>query len=113
MSLITLRDAHIAYGERPLLDGAQLTVLPEERIGLIGRNGTGKSTLLSVIAGSTALDAGEVQRRDGLRVVCVEQEPELPPADSLGESLLRRARRPGASEGAPARDDEREHWRLK
>ncbi|MBS0379482.1 MAG: ATP-binding cassette domain-containing protein [Proteobacteria bacterium] len=113
MSLITLRDAHIAYGERPLLDGAQLTVLAEERLGLIGRNGTGKSTLLSIIAGSTPLDEGELQRRDGLRVVFVEQEPELPPADTLGESLLRRARLPGSSGGAPAQDDEREHWRLK
>jgi ATPase subunit of ABC transporter with duplicated ATPase domains len=46
MSLITLLNAHIAFGERPLLDEAQLTVQARERLGLIGRNGTGKSTLV-------------------------------------------------------------------
>ena len=51
MSLVTLLNAHIAFGERPLLDGAQLTVQAGERLGLIGRNGTGKSTLLGVLAG--------------------------------------------------------------
>src|SRR5882724_12569644 len=79
MSLITLLDSHLAYGDRPLLDGAELAVRSGERVGLIGRNGTGKSTLLRVIAGLTQLDEGEVQRRDGLRITCVEQEPELPP----------------------------------
>ena len=52
MSLITLLNAHIAFGERPLLDEAQLTVQAGERLGLIGRNGTGKSTLLGVLAGN-------------------------------------------------------------
>ena len=107
MSLVTLRDAHIAYGERPLLDGAQLTVLAGERLGLIGRNGSGKSTLLAVVAGDTRLDEGELQRRDGLRLAFVEQEPQLPAADTLRESLLLRARLP-----AGALADEREHWRL-
>ncbi|HUI61372.1 MAG TPA: ATP-binding cassette domain-containing protein [Steroidobacteraceae bacterium] len=108
--LITVLDAHLAFGDRPLLDGAQLTLRAGERLGLIGRNGTGKSTLLRVIAGSTQLDAGSVQRRDGLRLVSVEQEPQLPPAPSLRESLLARA---GASPAAPdTHADEREHWRM-
>src|SRR5262249_45471034 len=120
MSLVTLRDAHVAFGERPLLDGAQLTVLAGERLGLIGRNGTGKSTLLATLAGHTVLDEGELQRRDGLRLALVEQEPELLPADTLHESLLLRARQPAAASATPpaavapaaAPDDEREHWRL-
>jgi ATP-binding cassette subfamily F protein uup len=120
MSLVSLRDAHVAFGERPLLDGAQLTILAGERLGLIGRNGTGKSTLLAVLAGHTPLDEGELQRRDGLRLALVEQEPELPAADSLHESLLLRARLPAAVTAAPpvtvataaAPTDEREHWRL-
>src|SRR5262245_23771303 len=56
MSLVALLNAHLAYGDRPLLDGTQLAVLPGERVGLIGRNGTGKSTLLRVIAGLASLD---------------------------------------------------------
>src|SRR6185312_2667005 len=111
MSLIALLDAHIAFGERPLLDGAQLTVQAGERLGLIGRNGTGKSTLLGVLAGVTPLDDGELQRRERLRLGLVEQEPQLPPAETLQGSLLLRARASSAwSDGVPA--DEREHWRL-
>jgi len=115
MSLVTLRDAQIAFGDRPLLDGAQLTVLEGERLGLIGRNGTGKSTLLGVLAGHTLLDEGELMRRNGLRLALVEQEPQLPAAPSLRDSLLLRARpnvtvRDTLSGVAPA--DEREHWRM-
>jgi ABC transport system ATP-binding/permease protein len=111
MSLITLLNAHIVFGERPLLDEAQLTVQAGERLGLIGRNGTGKSTLLGVLAGRTPLDDGELQRREGLRLGLVEQEPQLPNAETLQDSLLLRAKVCAAwSEGAPA--DEREHWRL-
>jgi len=76
-----------------------------ERIGLIGRNGSGKSSLLAVIAGRAQLDGGELRRRDGLRVALVEQEPVLPPAASLRESLIAR----GALE---AIRDERERWRA-
>lgn len=102
MSLITVLNAHLAYGDQPLLDGAQLTVHPGERVGLIGRNGTGKSSLLKVIAGLAHLDDGELQRRDGLRISFVEQEPELPPAATLRESLLTNR----------SHADDREHWRM-
>ena len=111
MSLITLLNAQVAFGEHPLLDQAQLTVQAGERLGLIGRNGTGKSTLLSVLAGKTALDDGELQRREGLRLVLVEQEPHLPEAASLQASLLLRAQQ-SASWGNAAAADEREQWRM-
>jgi ABC transport system ATP-binding/permease protein len=78
MTLLTLRDAQLAYGDFPLLDHAQLAVQDGERIGLIGRNGTGKSTLLKVVMGTALLDDGAVERRDGLRIAFVEQEPLLP-----------------------------------
>jgi ATP-binding cassette subfamily F protein uup len=110
MSLITLLDSHLAYGDRPLLDGAQLAVRAGERVGLIGRNGTGKSTLLRVIAGLTQLDEGEVQRRDGLRITFVEQEPELPESPTLRESLLARAAL--ERDAAHLHADEREQWRM-
>ena len=105
MSLLTLQDAELAFGLHPLLDRANLVVDDGERIGLIGRNGTGKSSLLEVIAGQASLDDGQLKRRDGLSVVLVEQEPELPRASSLRESLALRGRLDGIA-------DERERWRT-
>ena len=63
---------------------------PDDRVGLIGRNGTGKSSLLGALLGKIPLDAGEVQRRPGLSIASVEQEPVLPPAETLRESLVLR-----------------------
>jgi ATP-binding cassette subfamily F protein uup len=103
MPLLTLRNAELAYGHVPLLDRAQLSIDANERVGLIGRNGTGKSSLLSVIAGRVALDEGEVAMQDGLRVVSVEQEPTLPTAPTILDSLTIR----GALD---AIHDERERW---
>ena len=105
MALLTLLDAELAYGLRPLLDRAGLTVLGGERLGLIGRNGSGKTSLLKVIAGLAALDDGDLKRRDGLRVVLVEQELELPLASTLRESLAIRGEIDHVH-------DERERWRL-
>jgi ATP-binding cassette subfamily F protein uup len=90
-TLLTLSEAQLAFGDLPLLDRADLTLLAGERIGLIGRNGTGKSSLLAAISGRIALDDGLISRRDGLRVVCVEQEPELPEAASWLDCLMQRS----------------------
>jgi ABC transport system ATP-binding/permease protein len=105
MPLITLRNAELAYGLHPLLDRADLSVDAGERVGLIGRNGTGKSSLLQALAGGIALDDGEVARQDGLRIVLVEQEPELPAAASLRASLVARGR-------IDHLQDDRERWRV-
>jgi ATP-binding cassette subfamily F protein uup len=105
MPLLTLADAELAYGLHPLLDRASLAVRSGERIGLIGRNGTGKSTLLRVITGQLALDGGEIRRRDGLRIGVVEQEPALPFAATLRESLVIRG-------GLEHIADERARWQA-
>jgi len=110
--LITLQDAELAFGLHPLLDRAALVVDDGERIGLIGRNGTGKSSLLDVIAGRTALDDGEVKRGAGLRVVLVEQEPVLPPASTLRESLAVRGGLAASDHDVHGDHDERERWRV-
>jgi len=80
-------------------------VLEGDRIGLIGRNGTGKSSLLNVLAGRVELDDGAVKRKDGLHVALVEQEPELSRASTLRESLALRG-------GLDGLHDERERWRV-
>jgi ABC transport system ATP-binding/permease protein len=88
VTLIAIKDAELAFGLVPLLDRAALAVQDGERIGLIGRNGTGKSSLFSVLLGKLPLDDGEVQRKPGLTIGSVEQEPILPPAETVRESLL-------------------------
>lgn len=105
MALITLIDAHLAYGDLPLLDEANISIEPGERVGLIGRNGTGKSSLLSVLAGKTMLDDGQLQRMDGLTIHYVEQEPQLPDAPTLKESLILHGKLDETT-------DEREKWRI-
>ena len=105
MPLLTLADAQLAYGELPLLDRASFAMEAGERIGLIGRNGTGKSSLLGVIVGAVALDDGELRKGDGLRVAMVEQEPRLPRAANVRESLLLRGHIFSIA-------DERRRWRT-
>lgn len=90
-TFLTLQDAELAFGDQPLLDHANLTVADGERIGVIGRNGTGKSSLLRVIAGVDKLDDGSKTVMDGLGIAYVEQEPFLPPAPSIRDSLIARA----------------------
>lgn len=105
MTLVTLVDAELAYGLHPLLDGAGFSLEAGERFGLIGRNGTGKSSLLRVIAGEETLSDGELRRQAGLRIAVVEQEPGLPPAAGPREAPCRRGR-------VETLADERERWRF-
>ena len=74
MSLLTLDHVSLAYGHLPLVEDADLRIEPGERICLIGRNGTGKSSLLRVISGETPPDAGVVWRAPGLRTARLDQE---------------------------------------
>ncbi|MDP1650227.1 MAG: ATP-binding cassette domain-containing protein [Rubrivivax sp.] len=75
MALLTLTDAHLAYGHVPLLDGAAMALEAGERVALIGRNGAGKSSLLKILAGLDQPDDGVLQVQAGLRRVYVAQEP--------------------------------------
>ncbi len=77
MALLTLVDAHLAFGHVPLLDGAALSLEGGERVALIGRNGAGKSSLLKILAGLDKPDDGLIQTQTGLRRVYVAQEPEF------------------------------------
>ena len=77
MALLTLADAHLAYGHVPLLDGAALALENGERVALIGRNGAGKSSLLKILAGLEKPDDGVLHLQTGLRRVYVAQEPQF------------------------------------
>ncbi|MBI3094068.1 MAG: ATP-binding cassette domain-containing protein [Rhodocyclales bacterium] len=87
MPVITLDRACLAYGHVALLDHAAMQIDAGERIGLIGRNGSGKSSLLKALAGLGALDDGEVWREPGLSVAYVPQEPEFATHDTVFEAV--------------------------
>ena len=103
-TFLTLQNAELAFGDQPLLDHADLTVADGERIGVIGRNGTGKSSLLKVVAGLDKLDDGTRTVMDGLVIAYVEQEPFLPPAQNILESLIERGKFNDVA-------DEQEKWK--
>jgi ATP-binding cassette subfamily F protein uup len=75
MALLTLTDAHLAYGHVPLLDGTDFALEANERVALIGRNGTGKSSMLKILAGLDKPDDGLLQTQTGVRRIYVAQEP--------------------------------------
>ena len=77
MALLTLTDAHLAFGHVALLDGAGFSLDAGERLALIGRNGAGKSSLLRIVAGIDRPDDGLLQLTQGLRIRYVAQEPQF------------------------------------
>jgi ATP-binding cassette subfamily F protein uup len=86
MPLIQLSQVSLAYGHVPLLDQVDLVIEPGERIGLIGRNGTGKSSLLRLIDGAAA-DDGSLWRSPDLKLASVPQEPAFQPGLSVFEAV--------------------------
>ncbi len=87
MPILSFHNVSTAYGHHPLLDGASFSIEPGERVCLIGRNGTGKSTLLKVAAGIVVPDAGEIRREVSTRIAYLPQEPELNEAGTVFENV--------------------------
>jgi ATP-binding cassette subfamily F protein uup len=83
MALITLLDAQLAFGHVALLDHAGFSLEASERVGLIGRNGAGKSSLLKILGGHAKPDDGSLQVQQGVRIAFVAQEPTLDPASTI------------------------------
>jgi ATP-binding cassette subfamily F protein uup len=75
--LLTGNNVALAYGHQKLLEAVTLTVAPGEKVGLLGRNGCGKTSLLRILAGQQTADGGEVIRARGLRIGYLPQEFEL------------------------------------
>lgn len=88
MNLLSAENLSKAYGERSLFEGLNLGINQGQRIGLIARNGTGKSTLLDILAGKHPPDSGQVTSRKGLRIGYLEQQPALDPGLTVSETLF-------------------------
>lgn len=87
MPLITLDNACLAFGHHALLDRVALQLDPGERVGLIGRNGGGKSSLLKALSGEIKLDDGRLWRSPDLKLAYVPQEPVLTPANTVYQEV--------------------------
>ena len=83
--ILSARDISKAFGAKTLLVGATLTIADGDRIGVVGVNGTGKSTLLKILAGLETIDAGVLERRRDTAVAYLSQEPELDPTHTPRE----------------------------
>ena len=101
MALITVSNAHLAFGHVALLDGAGFSLEAGERVALIGRNGTGKSSLLKILAGLERPDDGVLQIQQSLRRFYVPQEPLFEAEATVFEA---------ASEGAAEARELRERY---
>src|SRR5688572_30070670 len=86
MSLLTLTNIHHAFGSDVILDGATLSIEPGEKVGLVGRNGTGKTTLLRVIQGTLMADSGNRQMARGTRIGYLSQDPQFDLDETLRDA---------------------------
>lgn len=83
MALLRLKKVSIAFGTHALLNKADFQLEEGERVGLLGRNGEGKSTLMKIVMGQIHADEGEVWRKPELRIAVLEQMPQLPDEDTI------------------------------
>ncbi|MBY0578621.1 MAG: ATP-binding cassette domain-containing protein [Burkholderiales bacterium] len=89
MALITLEKASLAFGHHSLLDSTDLVLEPGERVGLIGRNGAGKSSLFKILSGAAQLDDGKIWHAPGLKMAAVDQEPDFDAGNTVFEEVSR------------------------
>ncbi len=92
-AILSAKDLQLSFGNDPILDGATLAVYPGEKVGLVGRNGCGKSTFLRIIAGAEEADDGQISRKQGLVTGYLPQEFELNDSATVEENI-----RAGAAE---------------
>ena len=98
MPVVVLDRVSVAFGHLPLLDDVSLQIEAGERVSIIGRNGTGKSTLLQVMSGELAPDAGTLWRQPGLRMARLVQDVPLTAARSVFDVVAEGLERlPGAT----------------
>ena len=86
--LFRLSDVHKSYGSQEVLRGASVQINPGEHVGLVGRNGAGKTTVFRLISGEEAPDRGDVVRARGLRLGLLAQHVHFEPGSTVHESAL-------------------------
>jgi ATP-binding cassette subfamily F protein uup len=106
MALVSLQSVGVSFGEPPLLDGVSLQLEAGDRLCLMGRNGTGKSTLLRLVSGEILPDRGEIIRQQGLRVALVSQEVPQGLAGTIFDVVA------GATGTISAHPEDEDGWRL-
>ena len=89
MNVINIEHISKIYGEKKIFDDISLGIQQDDKIGIIGINGTGKSTLLRIIAGEEVPDTGEVVRQNSLKILWLPQSPEFPETGTLASYALR------------------------
>ena len=92
--LIQVREAHKRFGDQVLLDGAELSLVDDVKVGFIGRNGAGKSTLLRVLLGEEEVERGEVTHHPSLRIGYLRQHDPFLPGESALDFLIRDSGQP-------------------
>jgi ATP-binding cassette subfamily F protein uup len=115
-ALLSANEIRLTYGYQTLLDGVTLAIGAGEKVGMVGRNGCGKTSLLKILSAQSAADSGEIARRRGLRIGYLPQEFELDPDLSVGENiaagaadLVEAVRRYEAGDGSDAELEELLH----
>ena len=89
MNIINIEHIEKIFGDKAIFDDASLGIQQGDKIGIIGINGTGKSTLLRIIAGEEEPDRGEVIRQNGLKILYLPQNPEFPREGTLASYVLK------------------------
>src|SRR3984885_13570653 len=92
--LLQIKDAYKSYGDQVLLDGAEMTLVDDVKVGFVGRNGAGKSTLLRILLGEEELERGEVVRHPRLRLGYLRQHDPFQPGETALEFLMRDSGQP-------------------
>ncbi|MFN2378054.1 MAG: ATP-binding cassette domain-containing protein, partial [Candidatus Binatia bacterium] len=88
MSLVVIENSDLSFGGRTIYSGLNLRIGEEDRIGLIGRNGSGKSSLLRVLVGQQEVDRGSVRKAGTIRIGYLPQELEVAGGKTLLDSVL-------------------------
>src|SRR4051812_42233648 len=91
-AILTATNLEVRYNEQVVLNKASLTICERDHIGMVGRNGSGKSTFLRILTGGQEPDAGEITRKRDLVIGYLSQEFTLDPGKTVYENILEGAR---------------------